>query len=235
MTGAQHKIVGIGWGIAGAYVATKTQHTGWGLLVAPLSAIGCWLPDMDHDKTKLGRKRKVLTSVSTGAANAMVYGGVAVCVIFAGLAALGFADFGMDMTHLGIMLAGLIAIILLKKVVCNSDTFKWATKHRGVMHTLVVPALMFYAIGLSSSPLYRYSVIGLTVGYISHLFADMLTVEGCPILFPVSRSNISIARFKTSEYIKDKKGNKHKNRSIWYAAYGAAILPVILAIFLNFS
>lgn len=234
MTGAQHKIVGIGWGIAGAYLATTTMDTGWGLLIAPMSAIGCWLPDMDHDKTKLGRKRKVLTTVSTGMANLLVYGGIAACVIFVGLVALGFADFGVDMTHLGIMLAGLVGVVFLKKVVCNSDTFKWATKHRGLMHTLVVPALLLYSIGLSESPLYKYSVMGLAVGYISHLFADMLTVEGCPILFPLSRSTINIARFKTSEYLKDAKGNKKKNRAIWYAAYGAAILPIFIVMYFKF-
>lgn len=231
MTGAQHKIVGIGWGVAGAIAVTKTMGTPYGLLVAPMSAIGCWLPDMDHDKTKLGRKRKVLMTVSTNIANALVYGGVAVGTIFAGLVALGFADFGIDMTHLAIALAGLVLVIFLKKVVCNSDTFKWATKHRGIMHTLIVPALMFYAIGLSDAPVYKYSVMGLTIGYVSHLFADMLTVEGCPILFPISRANIPIMRFKTSEYIKDKNGKKRKNRGIWYAAYGAAILPIILVFY----
>ena len=233
MTGAQHKIVGIGWGLAGAYYATKNMGTPWGLLIAPMSALGCWLPDIDHNQTKLGRKRKMLTSVSSKLANTIVYGGVLFGGLFAGLVAMGFADFGVDMSKLGVAIGGLLLFIFIRKVVCNSSTYQWAVRHRGIMHTLLMPALLLYSIGLTKSPVYMYTMIGLSVGYISHLFADMLTVDGCPLLFPISRSNINIARFKTSEYLKDAKGRKRKNKAIWYAAYGAAILPFIIIFYFN--
>lgn len=201
MTGAQHKVVGTGFGIAGAYIAVVGHGDPTGALIVATSIVGSMLPDIDHDMTKIGRKRKVVTNITTTAANILVFGGIIVGLVAALLVFKGFVDFGVSPTRLLTAVAGLCIVAVLKKVIGNSKTFKWATKHRGLMHTLVVPLLLWLAMGASDYPVYHYGMMGLLIGYLSHLFADMETVEGCPILFPLTKNNI---RFPTKFKTKDK-------------------------------
>ena len=216
MTGVQHKIVGTGFGIAGAYITTVGLGDPNGIVVLATAIAGSMLPDIDHDMTKIGRKRKVLTDLTTGMANLVVYGGIIVGSIAALLLIMGFVNFGINPTMLIIGVVGLIAVAIMKKFIGNSKTFKWATRHRGLMHTLVVPAMILLLSGASSFPLYHYGLFGLFIGYISHLFADMLTVEGCPVLFPLTRKNI---RFPTHL--------RTKNKSCTFAAYIVCILAIL--------
>ena len=197
MNGVQHKLVGVGFGIAGSYAIVHGYGEPLGICVLMGSAVGCMLPDIDHDMTKLGRQRKVLTNVSTKAADVIVFGGIIVGLVLLGSIALGFINYGIDLTKLGILVAGLILVAILRKVIGGSSTYKWATKHRGIMHTLVVPALLFLMMRVSSYPLWKYLSLGLMVGYCSHLFADMCTVEGCPVLWPLTRKNFRILKLHT--------------------------------------
>lgn len=215
MTGVQHKIVGAGFGAAAAYVMIAGYDNPNGVLVLGASIVGSMLPDIDHDRTKIGRKRAFLTNLATNVANTVIFIAIVAGMIAAALVVKGFVDFGV---HPGILLAvsgGGVIIFVLKKVVGDSKIFKWATKHRGLMHTNVVPALLAVALTASEYWLYRYAVMGLLVGYVSHLFADMLTVEGCPVLFPLTRKNIRIGKLVT----KDPKCTR--------VAYVVAILAVI--------
>lgn len=200
MNGTQHKIVGVGFGLAGAYAVVAGKGDTNGALIAATSIIGCMLPDMDHDRTKLGRKRKLLTGLATNVANAVVFGGIVIGLVGGFLVFKGFVDFGVNPIMLFAAAIGFGIVAAIKKIIGDSAIFKWATKHRGLMHTLVVPALLWFAMMASEYPIYHYAIEGLFVGYISHLFADMLTVEGCPILFPLTRSNW---RFPTKFQTKD--------------------------------
>ena len=85
------------------------------------------------------------------------------------------------------------------------------------MHTLIPPAIMCTALYVSDYPIYRYIVIGLIVGYCSHLFADMLTVEGCPILFPITKRNFRILKLRT------------KDKSCTVAAWTVAMLSCVIS------
>lgn len=221
MTGVQHKIVGTGFGIAAATVAVVGMGEPMGALVVGTSIIGSMLPDIDHDKTKIGRKRKVLTTVGTSLANIIIFGGIILGLVAALLIFKGFVDFGVSITNIAIVVGGLIFVAIAKTLIGRSKTWQWATRHRGMMHTLVVPALLFVALRASDAPIYKWSMLGLLVGYISHLFADMETVEGCPILFPLTKRNI---RFPTKFKTKDK--------SCTVAAYVTAILAVGVGFFI---
>lgn len=227
MTGAQHKIVGTGFGIAGAYFVCIGLNDPYGALILPTAIVGSMLPDIDHDRTKIGRKRKVVTDITTKTFNALILGGVGVLAIITLITMLGLKNYGFNSTELLIALGGTVLIIVLKSSVAESKLFKWATKHRGLMHTLIPPALLYLGMGVSEFPLWRYILMGVMIGYCSHLFADMLTVDGCPILFPLTTSSIHILSLITSDYIKDKNGNKKKNNKIWFAAYAVAVIVVI--------
>lgn len=202
MNGTQHKVVGMGFGIAGAYIATAGLNEPTGALIAATSIVGCMLPDIDHDNSKIGRKRKFVTELSTKVLNALIMVGVVGGLVLAFLIFKGFVDFGVNVTQLLIGIVGLIVIGVLKKIVGSSDVFKWATKHRGLMHTLAVPACFFFVIRSTQYPVFYWGTWGLLIGYLSHLFADMCTIEGCPILFPLTRKNIKLP---THLRTKDKK------------------------------
>lgn len=201
MTGVQHKVVGIGFGVAAAYVLTVGYHDPNGVLAAAASTVGCMLPDIDHDRTKIGRKRQFFTNMATTAANIILSVIVIAGVVLTALVVKGFLDVGVEpKILLGASIAAVI-VFVIKKVIGDSKLFKWATKHRGLMHTLVVPAIILFGTRASDYWIYKYVMFGLFIGYMSHLFADMLTVEGCPVLFPFTTKNIRLAKFVT----KDKK------------------------------
>lgn len=47
---------------------------------------------------------------------------------------------------------------------------------------------------------YNLLVMGLSIGIVSHLLLDMMTVSGIPLFFPFSTRGISIAKFKTNRH-----------------------------------
>lgn len=199
MNGVQHKVVGVGFGIAGAYAVIQGQQEPLGIAILLGSTVGCMLPDIDHDKTKIGRKRKLLTDVSSKIANIIVFGGIAVGTLLAGLIFFGFLNYGIDLMKLMIAVVGLIFVAILRKLIGSNSTYKWATKHRGLMHTLVVPVIFAVLYNVTKYPLWQYVILGLLIGYCSHLFADMCTVEGCPILWPLTKKNIRILKLQTKD------------------------------------
>ena len=217
MNGRQHKVVGAGFGIASAMFVYNTTKDANAALLIPTAIAGSMLPDIDHDKTKLGRGRKVVTGTASGlikiAIPLAVVGGVALVIAMM----LGFADYGISVNSVLLVVGGAVIVAILRKVLSNSDTVKWAIKHRGIMHTLVVPALLGAALTVSDFPLYWFTVLGLLVGYVSHLIADMMTVEGCPVLFPLTKNNIHFMSLRT------------KDKSCWIGAFGLATFIIVIA------
>ncbi|MDI7741067.1 metal-dependent hydrolase [Lysinibacillus fusiformis] len=75
--------------------------------------------------------------------------------------------------------------------------------HRSVVHApLVIFAfsalLYFFSIELTSpyQAIAKYFVIGLSAGMWSHLFLDMMTRRGIPLLYPLTKKSFRIANFK---------------------------------------
>ena len=219
MTGAQHKIVGTAWGLAASYVAIKTGDP-VGSICVFTSVIGCMLPDMDHDKTKLGRKRKAVTGVLGKVVNflipfaSVVLAGIAIGSYIAGYQLIS------DMRVILFLLTGILMVAIGKNMLENSETYKWACKHRGLMHTLVVPGIMIASLSVLESFLY-WGMIGLAVGYISHLFADMCTKQGIPVLWPLTEENIHLTNVTTD--------SKFCNVLAWIVAS----LPIIVVILME--
>lgn len=218
MMGVQHKAVGVGFGLAMFMYAAKTSSDPYSGLLLVGSTVGCMLPDIDHDRTRIGRKRAFVTNVSSKALTGLVSAGivVATAILVLMLTQMDKPEAGTSFTQILVFLIGLIMFSVVRKRIKSSDSFKWMTKHRGLMHTLLMPAILFFATTASSAPIWRDTFLGLTVGYCSHLIADMLTVEGCPVLFPLSKNNIRILKLQT------------KNASTWLAALILAALPVIV-------
>lgn len=96
--------------------------------------------------------------------------------------------------------------IVGKKLGFISRLIKWSCGHRGLFHTLifigVFPLIYYWVKDLPEiQPFSLYierGVIGLMLGYLSHLLMDMLTVSGVPLLWPIYSRKISIAKLKTN-------------------------------------
>lgn len=75
--------------------------------------------------------------------------------------------------------------------------------HRGITHSpIVMGAFVFFLYLLSklfivTSPFIKLWFIGFFLGILSHIFLDMLTKGGVPLLYPFSKKKISLTNIKT--------------------------------------
>ena len=217
MMGVQHKAVGIGFGLASSmYLAEALEAPAPAVLAFATCVAGSMLPDIDHDKTKIGRKRKFATDLLSKLTTSAIMAIIAVGTIIIVALSVGMINVGISLEQVALAVILALAFIVVRKMISKSSTFKWMTKHRGLMHTLIPPIIIFIAAGASDFIYWCSAFIGLGIGYVSHLLADMLTVEGCPVLWPIYKGNIRLLKLKT------------KNASTWLAAIALAALPVVL-------
>lgn len=74
-------------------------------------------------------------------------------------------------------------------------------KHRGITHTLLVPAILlslFYT--CSIIPPVASLIFGFLVGWVTHIFADLFNKKGVPVLWPFSSTKYHLASFKTGTW-----------------------------------
>lgn len=94
-----------------------------------------------------------------------------------------------------------------KKHKITAWIFTHLFEHRGFTHApliqLLFSALLFY-LGRELSGIIGYcylgTVIGLTIGLLSHTLLDMLTVGGIPLLYPFSKKKIHLMNLKTAKH-----------------------------------
>ena len=200
MTGKTHKFIGLIAGGAAAYYGMTALNEPFYMFYIIASPAGAMIADIDHDNSKLGKSRKNIMA--------------AVSALFASLAIVAVSFFLADGYTNGRFLSAVSTVLLvalpfliltsLSKISFVRNNLKFMVKHRGLMHTLIIPAFMFAATYFIHEPMFKILITGLTIGYITHLAADLLTVRGCPILFPLSKKNINLLKIKTGsagEYI----------------------------------
>lgn len=194
MNGKTHFVVGIATGTAMVAYGALSDNAliALGMITAP---IGAMLPDMDHHSTKIGVLR----------ANVMKAIKIAVTVfillsIFSvvGAIVLGYLEFCFEY-----VLAVVPCVIFMGITKSESfrKKFKFLTKHRGIMHTLVVPVCLTVVSVTSEVMIVKALIGGLALGYLSHLLADSLTTAGCPIGWPVSQEDVNFASIRTGSFM----------------------------------
>jgi membrane-bound metal-dependent hydrolase YbcI (DUF457 family) len=189
MTGASRKTIGTAAGIALFLYGWKNGNYEYApaLITAP---IGAMLPDIDHGQSKLGDARgKIVKTVL----------GVAAVAFVAYLAYQYFVlgDVSAVVNTALWVLAPVAILVLLSNVDAIHNALHFATKHRGIMHTLVLPVLFFLGFIFLQEPLLKHAVLGLFIGYVSHILADCMTSQGCPALFPVTTKNLHFLNITT--------------------------------------
>lgn len=75
-------------------------------------------------------------------------------------------------------------------------------KHRGITHTLLAGVILEVAmiVLFGTYP----SIIGLGIGYLSHLLLDGLNPRGIPFFYPISKKNYRLLKIRTDsngEYV----------------------------------
>ena len=84
--------------------------------------------------------------------------------------------------------------------------FKFISKfltHRGITHTLLVPAILavaMYYLNVIAIPIIPSLLLGLEVGWLAHIVADIFNRKGVPILWPIYPKKIHLACFKTGTW-----------------------------------
>lgn len=193
MHGFQHKRMGVAAGIGVvAYSVLADKNTALALCMVT-TPIGAMLPDIDHDRSKLGSTRKKVTN--------FIKFGVAVGI--GAFIVSSYMSGGLWNALLnGIFLLGMA--ILVNIIESNKHIKKqlgFITRHRGIMHTLVPPIFLMGTTLWTSNTFYDYSIYGLCIGYVIHLLGDMATVTGVPLLWPIlKKDNIRYFAFDTSRH-----------------------------------
>ncbi|BAL80687.1 metal-dependent hydrolase [Caldisericum exile] len=67
-------------------------------------------------------------------------------------------------------------------------------KHRGILHTPFIYCVIF---GVYYLMFRNFGIMPFIVGTFSHIFLDFTTVEGIPILYPITSRRFHIIGFKT--------------------------------------
>ena len=190
MTGKSHKAIGTAMGAAIAIYGMRQGDYVFALalVTAPLAAM---LPDIDHDSARIGKMRKLL-------ANIIVTIIAAAIVIAAWLHGRLILDNYTNLMMVGIgVVIPTFFLFKLSQTRWVRDTWGFVTKHRGIMHTLLIPICASIAAIYIRDRYFLILIYGFIAGYVSHILADCMTTKGCPILFPLVKKNINFMMIKT--------------------------------------
>lgn len=74
------------------------------------------------------------------------------------------------------------------------------TKHRTWSHSLLAILITYYLLTTGAASL-GYKILGTfaTIGYALHILEDMITVEGVPLLYPISKTKFKIPLMKVGK------------------------------------
>lgn len=187
MMGSTHKMIGVFVGIVLAVCGILDKE--YTMFVMPFVVpVGAMLPDIDHNNTRIGRRRKeVMGSLKKFLPIALI--GFVLVIVYS-------IRQGIEISQLFPVICiviGFLLLLLIGRSEWGRRKFRFFMKHRGIMHTLFVPALLIFATAaLEVDVTVRQILLGIAIGYLTHLIADCLTEEGCPILWPLTTKCIGI-------------------------------------------
>ncbi|GAA0101568.1 metal-dependent hydrolase [Paraclostridium bifermentans] len=213
MQGKTHRWGGLALG-AGATLATVGSIDGFSavMMTGTLmtgAALGSLIPDLDHQGSELSKKIKPLGMAVSSVCHhrGFTHTGLAwfmfTLVCAAIVTVLNLVK--VDNWGTSAIIGGMFALIVVSIVKWIAKTFHINRLRRvtyGFINTLVMTGVLFVIFTLFADYMVKYLgyyFIGLSVGYLSHLLVDMLTVSGVPMLYPHSEKMYRFANLKTGE------------------------------------
>lgn len=192
MMGSTHKTVGVFTGIVLAICGITFRQELW---VISLSTVpfGSMLPDIDHNNSRIGRIRKKAVNASKD----IIILGTIIATLVCAVVMLTVNNMVSLSKVLFIPGCTLLLYCVSHSKLLRSK-FKFFTKHRGIMHTLIMPVIFTLAGITVENEAIRYLLLGLAIGYVTHLLGDCMTKEGCPILYPITKKNVRFFKATTN-------------------------------------
>ncbi len=187
MMGSTHKMIGIFVGIVLAICGVLDRE--YTMLVMLFTVpVGAMFPDIDHNNTRIGRKRKEVVGLVKKILP-VGFAGFVLAVIYSVWSGTEF----LSLFPAVCVVLGFMFLLFVGSSEWGKKNFKFFTKHRGIMHTLLLPGLLLYVAVVWDLPVViKQMLLGFTIGYLTHLVADCCTTEGCPILWPLTTGCVKI-------------------------------------------
>ncbi|WP_304428043.1 metal-dependent hydrolase [uncultured Clostridium sp.] len=207
MIGKTHRVGGLAFGA----VASSILFTGQDLSIAlPAttviltgSAFGSLIPDLDHAGAELSKKHKLASSIVRLFADhrGVTHYGITSIVFCAIMALLNY----LVITSRSQLLIGILCVGVVQATIKLVFTYtpRWLTKkakRKVVIAGFIIPFILAFEFSTISEIIIGYYLLGMGVGYISHLFLDSLTVSGVPFGKPWLNKNIKLGNLRTGEH-----------------------------------
>lgn len=195
MTGKTHLSSGIAVGAAFGFYGLMTGNPECMMALVSVP-VGVMLPDGDHHNTALGKQRKKVNKIFNTITNVVAIGTLLAVI------GLGIYNIRLLFKYLPILLGILVPIILsiyVRYQFTTNKKYVFYRKHRGIMHTLVVPAIIIACSYMVKEAYLFQLLFNLAIGYTLHLIGDSCTTEGCPLLYPLTKENMHMPLIKATK------------------------------------
>lgn len=190
MSGKEHRCVANILAVSMLCISLQKGNTDLAVsaFIVPFASL---LPDIDHNNSKLGRKRKEVFDKLSRIFNIAFYVINAVLVLLF-IVSNKYIAIRSNVFNLVISIVPILFCIKLATSNVVLKRFKFFTRHRGIMHTLIPVLSILLGALCFKVMIIKDLLFGIAIGYTIHLICDIQTPMGCPILYPISKNNVSI-------------------------------------------
>lgn len=197
MTGVTHKKVGVATAVTSmsflmfADSDFRLAKVPVYLCMIPLAAFAAVLPDIDMRNSEMGKKRVMyLTYIGATGMSVSVFALLAILYRSSKVLGSGFSFSLMledaVLKNCMFLVAGGMTLIFIP-LLLGTVIDNW--KHRHETHSLTALGIVSIPlVFLSGTPILFYLVLGFSVGYGSHILADMFNTKGVALVSPFNES-----------------------------------------------
>lgn len=197
MMGRTHALSGVVAYLAAA-AAVPTWHTSLGELVlgTAVAAGAAMLPDLDHPQSRIARAAGPVSWVVAVVVARLGGGHREVTHSLLGVALMALATWGIGTA--GALPLGLWAAFL--GALALGAVGPW--RRFGIVYTLLclLSAAALITVSAVDGPRVWVMVAAVAIGALTHVLGDMLTREGCPLLWPWRR-RMALAALRTDGWV----------------------------------
>lgn len=207
MQAKTHEVTGISFAVIASAVqfGLDINRLPYGTAMIAGATLGSLMPDIDHGGSRISRKHEYISAIlgsklkHRGITHSLLANLVVmiVCYSAALLLHLVYNDMAIGKLVVSGMMV-LIFCILYNYIYFVRKMVNRISKEGRLIVSLLVAGIAYYC-AEQLVDVSLYLAFGITLGYFSHLFADMCTVSGLAILQPFNDRVFKLANFHTGE------------------------------------